>query len=251
MAKDLSEGVRGQIIALINKVYSQRQVAAKVGVSKGSVQRTVERFRKTQSYSGLPKSGRPRSTSPQEDQFIKLTSLRNRRATASDIQSSINAIREKTICKTAVRRRLAASGLKGRVACCKPLLRLINKRKRLLWARECKNYSLEDWKRVLFTDESKFELHGNNGRVYVRRRTAERLSNQCLKSTVKHGGGNMQVWGPFSVIGIGSLYKIKGNLIKKQYHSILQRHAMPSGKRLCGRGFTLLQDNDPKHSSNF
>ena len=47
MAKDLSEGVRGQIIALINEGYSQRQVAAKVGVSKGGVQRTVERFRKT------------------------------------------------------------------------------------------------------------------------------------------------------------------------------------------------------------
>ena len=36
----------------------------------------------------------------------------------------------------------------------------------------------------------------------------------------------------------------------KQYHSILQRHAIPAGKRLCGRGFTL-QDNDPKHSSKF
>ena len=37
---------------------------------------------------------------------------------------------------------------------------------------------------------------------------------------------------------------------KKQYHSILHRRAIPSGKQLCGRGFTLLQDNDPKHSSN-
>ena len=102
---------------------------------------------------------------------------------------------------------------------------------------------------MLFTDELKFELHGNNRRVYVRRRPAERLSNQCLKSTVKHGGGNIQVCGCFSFNGIGILYKIKGNLEQKQYHSIPQRHAIPSGKRLCGRGFTLQQDNDPKHSS--
>ena len=46
MAKDLSEGVRGQIIALTNEGYSQRQVAAKIGVSKGAVQRTLERFKK-------------------------------------------------------------------------------------------------------------------------------------------------------------------------------------------------------------
>lgn len=84
----------------------------------------------------------------------------------------------------------------------------------------------------------------------MRRIRGERLSTQCLKSTVKHGGGNIQVWGCFSFNGVGSLYRIKGNLEKKQYHSILQRHAIPSARRLCGRGFTLLQDNDPKHSSN-
>ena len=38
MASDLSEGVRGQIIALINEGYLQRQVAAKVEASKGGVQ---------------------------------------------------------------------------------------------------------------------------------------------------------------------------------------------------------------------
>ena len=40
MAKDLSEGVRRQIIALTNEGYSQREIAAKMGVSKGAVQRT-------------------------------------------------------------------------------------------------------------------------------------------------------------------------------------------------------------------
>ncbi len=145
---------------------------------------------------------------------------------------------------------MAASGLKGRVAPSKPLLHPINERKRLLWVKKYKHYSIENWKKVLFTNESKFEIHGNNRRVYVRRRRGERLSNQCLKSTVKHGGGNINVWGCFSFNGVGNLYRIKGNLEKKQYHSILQRHAIPSGKRLCGRGFTLVQDNDPKHTSN-
>ena len=103
---------------------------------------------------------------------------------------------------------------------------------------------------MLFVDESKFEIHGNNRRIYVRRRPGERLSSQCIKPTVKHGGGNIQVCGCFSFNGVGDLFRIKGNLDKKQYHSILQRRAIPSGKNLCGRGFTLLQDNDPKHSSN-
>ena len=100
--------------------------------------------------------------------------------------------------------------------------------------------------KVLFTDESQFEIHRNNRCVYVKRRHGERFLNQCLKSTTKHGGGSIQVWGCFSFSGVGSFYRIKGILEKKQYHSILQRHAVPFGKRLCGRGFTLVQDNDPK-----
>ena len=77
------------------------------------------------------------------------------------------------------------------------------------------------WKTVFFVDESKFEIHGNNRRIYVRRRPGERLSSQCIKPTVKHGGGNIHVWGCFSFNGVGDLYRIKGNLDKKQYHSIL------------------------------
>ena len=58
------------------------------------------------------------------------------------------------------------------------------------------------------------------------------------------------MWGSFCKNGVGDLYKIKNNLEKKQYHSILQRHAIPPGLRLCGKDFILVQDSDPKHASH-
>ncbi len=72
---------------------------------------------------------------------------------------------------------------------------------------------------------------------------------QCIKPTVKHGGGNIQVWGCFAYSGVGHLHRIDSTLTKEKYHSILQRHATPSGLHLCGEGFILQQDNDPKHTS--
>ena len=224
MAKELSEGIRGEIMALI-KGLSHRQIAARMRVAKGAVQRTAERFKRTNAYSTLPRSGRPKCTTPQQDRFIKITSLRNRRATAGNIQALVNATGGKTISTTTVRRRLAACGLKGRVAVSKPLLCSKNKRKRLLWAKRYTKYRIDDWKTVFFVDESRFEIHGNNRRIYVRRRPGERLSSQCIKPIVKHGGGNIHVWSCFSFNGVGDLYRIKGNLDKKQYHSILQRRA--------------------------
>ena len=144
MAKDLSEGVRGQIIALSNEGLSQRKIAEKVGVSNGAVQRRLERFEETKSYAAKRRSCRPRCTSSQEDQFTKITSLHNKTASADNIKSVINNTREKAISKTTVRRRLAESGLNRSLAVSEPLLRVQNKCTRLLWAKEYQHFSAED-----------------------------------------------------------------------------------------------------------
>ena len=119
-------------------------------------------------------------------------------------------------------------------------LRLANKRKRLRWAKEHRHWTEEDWKKALWTDESKFGLHR---RTFVRRRTSEKMLS------VKHGGGNVMVWGCLGAGKVGDLYKLKGILNKEGYHSILQCHAKPCGQRLIGANFLLQQDNDPKHTS--
>ena len=67
--------------------------------------------------------------------------------------------------------------------------------------------------------------------------------------SVKHGGGNVMVWGCFGGGKVGDLYRVKEILKKEGYHSILQLHAIPCGWRLIGASFLLQQDNDPKHSS--
>ncbi|MCJ8728664.1 hypothetical protein PDJAM_G00006990 [Pangasius djambal] len=57
------------------------------------------------------------------------------------------------------------------------------------------------------------------------------------------------VWGCFGAGKVGDLYRVQGILNQHGYHSILQRHAIPSGQRLIGHCFILQQDNDPKHTS--
>ena len=67
-AKELSEGMRGQIITSGNEGFSQRKIAEKIELSKGAVQRTLERFRDTGSYSTKRRSGRPSTTTLKEEQ---------------------------------------------------------------------------------------------------------------------------------------------------------------------------------------
>ena len=56
-------------------------------------------------------------------------------------------------------------------------------------------------------------------------------------------------WGCFGGLYVGDLFQVKGIMKKEEYHSILVRHAIPSGKRLFGSAWVFQQDNDPKHMS--
>ena len=129
------------------------------------------------------------------------------------------------------------------------MLRIGNKKKRLQWAIDHQNWTEEDWGKVLWTDESKFELFGQRRRIYIRRTTKEKMIPECLVPTIKHGGGSVMVWGCFSSAGVDDLVKIEGIMKKEQCKTILENNAIPSGLRTIGHGFAFMQDNDPKHTS--
>lgn len=58
-------------------------------------------------------------------------------------------------------------------------------------------YNLE--KKLYILINKKSEIHGSNIRLYVRRQTGETMLPHCIKPTVKHGGGNIQIWGCFAI----------------------------------------------------
>ena len=66
--------------------------------------------------------------------------------------------------------------------------------------------------------------------------------------TVKHGGGNVMVWGCMSAAGVGELYFFRGNMNSNMYCEILQQSTISSLKKLGCRA-VFQPDNDPKHTS--
>ncbi|ENN74724.1 hypothetical protein YQE_08691, partial [Dendroctonus ponderosae] len=55
-----------------------------------------------------------------------------------------------------------------------PLLTIAHKQARLEFAREHVDWVLDDWKKVLFTDEVRVGLKSSDGRVFIWRRPGER-----------------------------------------------------------------------------
>lgn len=240
---------RASIIALHNEGFTVRYIANRLNLPRSTVGDAITRFEKTGSNQDRKRSGRPRVTSKAEDRSLIIMSKMNRKLTAPEIQMRFNESHDKQISVSVVKERLQIAGLNGRISTKKPLLRRGNRKKRLEWAHAHKDWTVEDWKQVLWTDESKFEIFGQKRRIYVRRGPSEKMHPDTVTPTVKHGGGSVMVWGCFSYAGVGDLYRIKGTLDKNGYHYILKGHANPSGRRLIGRGYVFQHDNDPKHTS--
>ncbi len=98
----------------------------------------------------------------------------------------------------------------------------------LTWAKEKKNWTVAQWSKVLFSDESKFCISFGNQGPTVWRKGGEAHSPSCLKSSAKFPQ-SVIIWGAMSSAGVGPLCFLKTNITalgvcdieKKWYLNIL------------------------------
>ena len=121
----------------------------------------------------------------------------------------------------------------------------------LKFAKYHENWTVEDWKRVLWSDETKINRIGSDGRVYTWKQKGESLLDRITTSTVKHGGGNnLMVWGCMGWNGVGKFIEVQGSMDAQQYCDILDDGLVDSFEKLEIKEERIFQqDNDPKHTS--
>lgn len=249
MPKHTNLQLREAVINLYQSGKVSREIANSLLINKSTVNRMIAKYKLTNSLADKPRSGRPRKTTKRVDKIIKRKSITDVKKTAMDISRELREENLADVSRSTISRRLKEVGLIGRAGVKKPLISAKNKKARLDFARKYEHWTEIDWRKVLFSDESKFQLFGSDGRKYVRRPTGTRYNSRYQIPTVKHGGGNVMVWGSFSYNGVGPLVEIKGTMNATMYRDILTQHMLPYATRRMPRDWIFQQDNDPKHSS--
>jgi len=104
---------------------------------------------------------------------------------------------------------------------------------------------------MIFSDESKFNVFGSDGRSFVWRQANTEMEVKNLRVTVKHGGGSIMIWGCMAAGGTGNLVFIDGIMDKYKYLDILKQNLKESARKLdIYEDFYFQQDNDPKHTAD-
>lgn len=243
------KSLRESIVALHKQNCSIREIAATVKRSKSVVGRIVKVYKDSGRISSPFKKGRPRKTSSREDRVIQRMALKDRFETAAGISRKVKDSNSINVSRKTVSRRLQEVGLFARRPVKKPLISKKNKISRLHFANKHATWSYDNWSKVFFSDESKFNLFGNDGNVYVRRRVGETLSAKCTKKTVKFGGGSVMVFGMFSGQGTTPLVRLEGRVNAAMYKNMIQDHVAPIIRNSGIDSAIFMQDNAPCHKA--
>ncbi len=149
------------------------------------------------------------------------------KATVTQITTCYNQGMQNTISECTTRGTLKQMGSSSRRPHRVPLLSAKNRKRRLKFAQAHQNWTIEDWKNVAWSDESRFLLRHSDGRVRIWRKVHESIDPSCLVSTVQAAGGGVMVWGIFSWHTLGPLVPIEHHLNTTAYLSIVADHVHP------------------------
>lgn len=137
------------------------QIACRTHTCCETVRRVLRRVRETGTlHYDMPRSGHPRILTPWDLDHLKLVLARGEAANATKAQH----LAAPQVSARTVHRNLSEDGLYGRVRWKKPYLSALNVKQQRTWVQEVAGWGMDQWRLVVFSDESKFNLFGSDGR---------------------------------------------------------------------------------------
>ncbi len=242
--------IREKIIEMFKNNVPQRKIGRDLDISPSTVHNIIKRFKESGGISVRKGQGRKPKLNNRDLRSLRRHCIKNRHSSISDITTWAQDYFGKPLSSTTIRSYIHKCQLKLYCAKRKPYVNSVQKHRRLLWARRHLGWTITQWKRVLWSDESVFQVFfGRNGRRVLRTKE-EKDHPDCYQQQVQKPGSVM-VWGCVSALGKGNLHFCDGTINAEKYIEILEHNMLPSRRHLFqGRPCTFQQDNAKPHSAH-
>src|SRR5262245_53403159 len=161
--KSLAPQVVSRVVAMLKDGQPYSEIQRKAGTSKGAIAEIKKEHLSEHEGNAV---GRPRVLSKRGERDIVRKIATGAADTAVDVAKMVSRDLGKSVSTNTVRRALKNSGLKSSVKVKKPLLRPKHTKDCLEFAKKYREWTAEDWKRVTWSDETKINRFGSDGRKW-------------------------------------------------------------------------------------
>ena len=167
----------------------------------------------------------------------------------------LKSIANISVSEQTVRRRLRENGIRKWRALKIALLTEKHVKKRLEWARAHRYWTVEDWAKVAWSDESAIQKDSDTHTVCVWRHQnkMEKYSPKNIVGKKRDGQLSQMVWGCFVGNKLGPIVFVDGTIKKEEYMGILEQNLLQFIDALMVDGLrdiVFQQDNARPHTVN-
>lgn len=236
--KPLNDIEKGRILAYKEIGMSNRRIAEKLGRSSGLIDNFVKN---PKNYGKKKSSGRPKIIAEREKRLILKTA-------SNSVQSSREIMKELNVQASlrTVQRVLSSSDhLKYQKIQIKPPLTEAHKAARLGFCNKYLTWT-NDWRKVIFSDEKKFNLDGPDSWKYY---WHDLRKEEKVLSKRQHCGGSVMIWAAIGYKKKSDLAFIDTTMNSEGYTNMLSKQFPRFGRIMAGNGWIFQQDNAACHTS--
>ena len=195
--KELSEFQRGEIIGAWKckefcEKLSERKISEILGYPKSTVHEVIAAYRDHGIEKPSPRSGRPPILTERDGCHLMQILNKNHKTNLNELYENFVSSTSVNVSKFTLRRYLHKLKVYGRIGAKKPFVNAANRMKRLSWAKKRKNW-IDEWEKIIWSDESRFVVFGGDGKRYVWRTIYEKYNPNCLIPTFKSGQESVMI----------------------------------------------------------
>ena len=245
--KDLTPYLRGQIIAKSQAGASQREISKELGLPRTTVQSTLRLQNERTDGQSKPRSGRPAySTERLLRRIVRFVNA-NPKKTYAQVLSELNL----SFCRATLHNILAPAAIRKWRCAQRPVLTPEIANKRLQWVLARRDWTEEEWKNIIFSDECSVERGFGAQRQWAFHTPQQKWDRACIQTYKKGKDISIMVWGAIWLGGRSDLdimvrdTTTGGGYTAQSYIDTLE-HTMGAWLQ---PGYIFMQDNASIHTA--
>ncbi len=164
----VSHAQRVEVMILNGRGMSQRAIAREMNLNGSTIEAIINKWNQYHTLQDRPKIGRPHKLDDRLKRLLARKVQIGQILTATELVQEALTVHGITISRFTAQKLLHEHDLKARRTIRRPLLTREHKRRRLEFATAHAHWTVEDWKQVIFSDETIITARPSNTRPFIR-----------------------------------------------------------------------------------